>query len=165
MSRPPLTSGRGTVSPNRASESAVEAVERPLGGLRRRRAPAAGLRPTVRFGIAAALTSAFTVFGVWATGPWREQLEDAIGPVMAWVIPTFLAYIPGVVIGLMVWTLIFCHYRERPAGPPGGDWPEGRWPAVTVVIAAWNEEDEKGDKGRSEVVQGVHELDGVGRNK
>jgi len=53
----------------------------------------------------------------------------------------------------------------RPAGPPGGHWPEGRWPAVTVVIAAWNEEDEKGDKGRSEVVQGAHELDGVGRNK
>jgi biofilm PGA synthesis N-glycosyltransferase PgaC len=24
--------------------------------------------------------------------------------------------------------------------PPSGDWPEGRWPAVTVVIAAFNEE-------------------------
>ena len=25
--------------------------------------------------------------------------------------------------------------------PPKGDWPEGEWPPVTIVIAAWNEED------------------------
>ena len=87
------------------------------------------------------MTAALTVFGVWASGPWRDQLEDAIGPVMAWVIPLFLAYIPGLVIGFMVSTLLLCRYRERPAGPSSGDWPEGGWPAVTVVIAAWNEED------------------------
>ena len=81
------------------------------------------------------------MFGVWASGPWRDQLEDAIGPVMAWVIPLFLAYIPGLVIGFMIFTLMFYRYRERPAGPPRGDWPEGDWPAVTVVIAAWNEEE------------------------
>ena len=118
------------------------AVERGrLGGLRRRRAPVAGLRPTVRFGIAAGLNAAWVGFGVWASGPWRDQLEDAIGPIMAWVIPLFLAYIPGLVIGFMIFTLLFCRYRERPAGPPRGDWPEGDWPAVTVVIAAWNEEE------------------------
>ncbi len=60
---------------------------------------------------------------------------------MAWVIPLFLAYIPGLVIGFMIFTLMFYRYRERPARPSRGDWPEGDWPAVTVVIAAWNEEE------------------------
>ena len=27
------------------------------------------------------------------------------------------------------------------APPRGDDWPEGEWPPVTIVIAAWNEED------------------------
>ena len=33
-------------------------------------------------------------------------LREAIGPVMAWVIPICLAYVPGVLIGFMVFTLI-----------------------------------------------------------
>ena len=102
----------------------MNAVEqRRLGGLRRRRAPAAGLRPTVRFGIAAALNAAWVGFGVWASGPWRDQLEHAIGPVMAWVIPLFLAYIPGLVIGFMIFTLMFYPLPERPAGPPAATGP------------------------------------------
>jgi biofilm PGA synthesis N-glycosyltransferase PgaC len=112
-----------------------------LGGLTRRRAPAAGLRPTVRFAIAAALTLAWVAFSVWVSGPWRDQLGDAIGPVMAWVIPIVLAYIPGVVIGFMAFTLLITRYRPLPLEPPAGPWPAGQWPAVTIVIAAWNEEE------------------------
>jgi biofilm PGA synthesis N-glycosyltransferase PgaC len=105
----------------------------------RRRAPSAGLRPTVRFTIALSLTAAWVAFSVWASGPWRGELETAIGPVMAWVIPFFLAYIPGLVIGFMIFTLLITRYRELPLEPPTGAWPEGTWPSVTVVIAAWNE--------------------------
>ncbi|HEY7731878.1 MAG TPA: glycosyltransferase [Gaiellaceae bacterium] len=112
-----------------------------LGGLTRRRAPAAGLRPTVRFAIAAALTLAWVAFSVWVSGPWRDQLGDAIGPVMAWVIPIVLAYIPGLVIGFMAFTLLITRYRPLPLEPPAGPWPAGQWPAVTIVIAAWNEEE------------------------
>jgi poly-beta-1,6-N-acetyl-D-glucosamine synthase len=96
----------------------------------------------VLFVVAFSFTVAYVAFGVWVSGPWRDQLHQAIGPVMAWVIPLCVAYIPGVVIGFMVATLLFFgRYRERPVGPPSGDWPEGGWPAVTVVIAAWNEEE------------------------
>ncbi|HEY7197543.1 MAG TPA: glycosyltransferase [Gaiellaceae bacterium] len=99
------------------------------------------MRPTVTFVIAVALTVAYVGFGVWVSGTWRGELEDAIGPVMAWVIPILLAYVPGVVIGFLMATLLVTRYREPDLAPPGGTWPEGEWPPVTVVVAAWNEED------------------------
>ena len=58
---------------------------------------------------------------------------------MGWVIPIFLAYIPGLVIGFMIFTLLITRYRELPLEAPRGDWPEGEWPSVTVLVAAWNE--------------------------
>jgi poly-beta-1,6-N-acetyl-D-glucosamine synthase len=58
---------------------------------------------------------------------------------MAWVIPIFLAYIPGLVIGFMIATLLITRYQELPLEPPRGDWPEGEWPSVTILVAAWNE--------------------------
>jgi biofilm PGA synthesis N-glycosyltransferase PgaC len=86
------------------------------------------------------LTAAYVAFAVWASSPWRAELRDAIGPVMSWVIPIFLAYVPAVLIGFMVFTLITLRYRVPSLDPPGGHWPEGAWPPVTVVIAARDEE-------------------------
>jgi biofilm PGA synthesis N-glycosyltransferase PgaC len=77
---------------------------------------------------------------VWVSGPWRDELGDAIGPVIAWVIPLFLAYIPGLVIGFMIFTLLACPYREARSVGRAPEWPRGEWPAVTIVVAAWNEE-------------------------
>jgi poly-beta-1,6-N-acetyl-D-glucosamine synthase len=112
-----------------------------FGGRTRREPPIWGLRPTVRFTIAFPLTLAWVAFSVWVSEPWREDLEIAVGPVMGWVVPLFLAYIPGLVIGFMVFTLLITRYRELPLEPPKGDWPEGEWPSVTIVVAAWNESD------------------------
>ena len=86
------------------------------------------------------LTCAYVAFAVWASGPWREELERALGPVMAWVIPASLAYVPGTVIGMLMFTLLLSRYREPPLVAPTGSWPRGQWPAVTVLIAARNEE-------------------------
>jgi biofilm PGA synthesis N-glycosyltransferase PgaC len=52
---------------------------------------------------------------------------------MAWVIPLCMAYIPGLVIGFMAFTLLITRYRDAET--------LADWPPVTVVIAAWNEED------------------------
>jgi len=60
---------------------------------------------------------------------------------MAWVIPLFLSYIPGLVIGFMAATLVVSPYHGLELDPPAGPWPTGEWPAVTVVVAAWNEEE------------------------
>ena len=111
-----------------------------MGGFTRRRRPTSGLRPTERFAIAAPLTAAWVAFSVWVSTPWRGDLEDALGPVMAWVIPIFLAYVPAVLVGFMVFTLITLRYRVPSLDPPSGPWPEGAWPPVTVVIAARDEE-------------------------
>lgn len=113
----------------------------PVGGFTRRDPPVAGLRPTVLFVIASACTAAWVGFAIWVSEPWRDELERALGPVMGWVIPILLAYIPGLVIGFMCFTLVFCRYREPPPEPPPGPWPEGEWPQLTIVVAAWNEED------------------------
>ena len=54
------------------------------------------------------------------------------------MIPIFLAYVPALVIGFMIFTLLITRYEELPLEPPKGDWPEG-WPPATILIAAWNE--------------------------
>jgi biofilm PGA synthesis N-glycosyltransferase PgaC len=94
----------------------------------------------VRFVIALCLTVAYVAFSVWVSTPWRSDLRGAIGPVMAWVIPISLAYVPGVLIGFLASTLLTVRYRVPPPQPPTGSWGEGEWPPVTVVVAAWNEE-------------------------
>ena len=103
-----------------------------LGGLARRPRPAVGIRPTLLFSGALALTIAYVAMAVWVSQPWRSDLELAIGPVAGWVIPIFLAYIPGFVIGFIVFTLALSRYRPAEAAKD--------WPAVTVLVAARNEE-------------------------
>lgn len=99
-----------------------------------------GASTTLRFTATLALTAAYVAFAVWASSPWRAELRDAIGPVMSWVIPIFLAYVPAVLIGFMVFTLITLRYRVPSLDPPRGPWPEGEWPPVTILTAARNEE-------------------------
>ncbi len=111
-----------------------------LGGLARRGRPSVGWRPTVRFVFAFGLTVAYVGFGVYVSAPWRSDLREAIGPVMAWVIPILLAYVPAAVIGFLIFTLLTLRYRVPSPAPPTGRWPDGHWPAVTVIVAAWNEE-------------------------
>ncbi len=112
-----------------------------LGGLAKRRRPAYGPRPTWLFVAAFSLTIVWVAFAVYLSDPWRSELEAAIGPIAAWVIPTLLAYIPALIIGFLFFTLILSPYRFPVLAPPEGDWPEGEWPPVTIVVAAWNEED------------------------
>ena len=111
-----------------------------LGGFVTRDHPGKGMRPTVRFLLAALLTAAWVGFAIWSSGPWRDDLDAAIGPIAAWLIPLLLAYIPGLIIGFMAATLVVSPYHEPALEPPAGPWAEGQWPPVTVLIAARNEE-------------------------
>ena len=111
-----------------------------LGGMTRRRRPAVGIRPTLRFALAFTFTAAYVAFCVYVSQAWRSDLETAIGPVVSWLIPLMLAYIPSVLIGFLAFTLLTTRYRSPSLEPPAGPWPAGRWPAVTLIIAARNEE-------------------------
>ena len=99
------------------------------------------MRPTLRFTLAVSLTLGYELFALNVSSVWRGELEAAIGPVIAWVIPIFMAYIPAVVIGFMCFTLILTRYQPPSQEAPDGPWPAGEWPEVTVVVAAYNEED------------------------
>ncbi len=74
------------------------------------------------------------------------------------MVPTFLAYIPGLVVGFLVFALLLDRDRSPELEPPRGPWPEGEWPAVTVIIAARNEEDRI-----ALVVRGIVDLSYEGR--
>jgi biofilm PGA synthesis N-glycosyltransferase PgaC len=119
----------------------VEADRSRLGGFAARDPPVLGLRPTVRLALAVTGTAAYVAFAVAVSAPWRGDLESAIGPVAAWVIPIFMAYVPAVVIGFLCATLLLTRYRAPSLAPPAGPWPSGEWPGVTVIVAAFNEEE------------------------
>jgi poly-beta-1,6-N-acetyl-D-glucosamine synthase len=119
----------------------VQVDRRRLGGFTARTPPVFGMRPAVRFTLAVSLTLAYEAFALQVSHVWRDELEAAIGPVMAWVIPIFMAYIPAVVIGFMCFTLILTRYRPPSLQAPAGPWPSGEWPTVTLIIAAYNEEE------------------------
>ena len=100
--------------------SGVRVEREQLGGFAHRARPAFGMRPTLRFTLAAVATVAYVGLAVWVSRIWRGELEDAIGPVMGWVIPILMAYIPGIVIGFLCFTLIFTRYQPPPLRAPGG---------------------------------------------
>jgi biofilm PGA synthesis N-glycosyltransferase PgaC len=103
-----------------------------LGGLVWRERPKTGWRPSIRFALVSVLAVGHLVWAIQLSEPWRNELHEAIGPVMAWVIPTLLAYIPGIVIWFMMITLLTLRYRVPD--------PPANLPAITVIVAAWNEE-------------------------
>ncbi len=111
-----------------------------LGGLTRRRRPGGGGRPTVRFAVALVLTVAYGALCVSVSQPWRSELEQAIGPIAGWVIPIMMAYIPALIVGFLVFTLMITPYRP-PRLTAQGPGQNGAWPPVTVVVAAYNEQD------------------------
>src|SRR4051795_9078549 len=120
--------------------SGVDVRRERLSPLTPRARPIYGLRPTVRFLLAFTGMALWVAFSIVASRPWRSELADAIGPVMAWVIPILMAYIPALVIGFLCFTLLLTRYQPPSPHPPVGPWPPGEWPAVTVLVAAFNEE-------------------------
>jgi hypothetical protein len=59
---------------------------------------------------------------------------------MAWVIPIFLAYIPGLIIWFMIFTLLITRYHELPLEAPRR-LARRRMAAGDDRVAAWNEGD------------------------
>ena len=122
--------------PHDARMADVHSAQRELGGFTPRAHPAFGMRPALRFALAVTLTVAYLVFAVSVSHVWRGELEAAIGPVMAWVIPISDGVHPGARDRLHVLHAGVHPLPPAVPGPPAGPWPPGEWPAITVIIAA-----------------------------
>ncbi|WP_394728901.1 glycosyltransferase [Altererythrobacter sp. GH1-8] len=72
------------------------------------------------------------LFSLWLSLPWLTDLGNLSHPVIALVVLTFVAYVPGFMNAFLLSCLV-----QRPASQRED--PE-HWPALTLLVAAYNEE-------------------------
>lgn len=85
----------------------------------------------VKFAFSMSLAIAWLGFSVWASGRWLEDLAAWAGWAFAIITTTFIAYVPGFMNAFMLGTIL-THRRPARRTPQ-------TYPAVTVLIAAYNE--------------------------
>lgn len=90
------------------------------------------VRVPVKFAIATAVALSWTMFSVWVSMPWMDELGRATHPLFALFAITFIAYVPGFMNAFLVTSLLLDRRpkRRQPVVYPG----------VTVLVAAYNEE-------------------------
>ena len=77
------------------------------------------------------------VFSIWLSMPWLADLGNLSHPVIALGILTFVAYVPGFMNAFLLMSLVLRPDARRRT-------PE-HWPAISVLVAAYNEEKSIGD--------------------
>ncbi|MFM7633417.1 MAG: glycosyltransferase [Betaproteobacteria bacterium] len=87
----------------------------------------------VKFMIAMASGTAWLVLCVWLAQPWADALADLAGPTLAWAIVAGIALIPGFMNAFMMISLLM---DNRPARSP-----LVRYPGISILVAAYNEQD------------------------
>lgn len=90
-----------------------------------------------KFAIAIAAALLWTLFSVWVSASWLEELGAVTHPLFALVAITFIAYVPGFMNAFMVSTLLLDRRPERVQQPI--------YPGVSILIAAYQEEDALAD--------------------
>jgi biofilm PGA synthesis N-glycosyltransferase PgaC len=95
----------------------------------------------VQFALALLFACIWTVFSVWVSRPWLADLGALTDPLAALFALTFIAYLPGFMNAFLLISLVL---EPRPKR-----WRMLRHPAVTVLIAAYREEEAIADTLRS----------------
>lgn len=111
----------------------VSKARAPVRGVRRRRY----FPVRVKFAIAIGVALLWTMFSVWLSGKWIDELGAVTHPLFALFAITFIAFVPGFMNAFLVTTLLLDRRPPRKALP--------FYPGVTVLIAAFNEADAIGD--------------------
>ena len=103
----------------------------------------AGLYLTVRrrFAIATAGALSWMAISTVLALPWSDELASLVGAPAAWLLITLIALVPGFLNAHLVLSLLFDRPRQLPEVE--------RLPAVTVVVAAWNERNSLPDTVRA----------------
>jgi len=86
-----------------------------------------------KFVIASVMGIAWGTFSIWVAQPWYQELSTHIGPYLAFFLITFIAIIPGCMNAFVFFSLLL---DKRP--PVIRD---QKYPDVTLLMAAFNEED------------------------
>lgn len=95
-----------------------------------------------KFAIAVSAATAWFVASAWLSAAWISDLTDLTSAPIAWGIVLTIALVPGWLNAFLVWSLLL----DR---PPRLCLPTEGYPDVTVLIAAFNEEESIGDTLRS----------------
>ncbi|MFM9126816.1 MAG: glycosyltransferase [Solirubrobacterales bacterium] len=104
-------------------------------GWRRFRPPLADeLSPDMRAILPFVFGAVWTAFSIWLAIPWAENLSTLVGTPLAWLTIGGIAIGPGVINSVLLSSLLLERMPPAPPEPPGG-----ALPAVTVMVAAFNE--------------------------
>ena len=94
-----------------------------------------------RFGLSMILALAWVVFSIWLSLPWLSDLGGLTHPLAALFVLAFVAYVPGFMNAFLMASLVLRPEALRRT-------PE-QWPALSILIAAYNEEALIGETLRS----------------
>ncbi|HEV2865379.1 MAG TPA: glycosyltransferase [Allosphingosinicella sp.] len=86
-----------------------------------------------KFVVALAVALIWTLFSVWVSARWMDELGAVTHPLFALVAITFIAYVPGFMNAFLVTSLLLDRRPPRRRQP----W----YPGVSILIAAYQEED------------------------
>lgn len=94
-----------------------------------------------RFGLSLILALGWVVFSIWLSLPWLSDLGGLTHPLAALFVLAFVAYVPGFMNAFLMASLVLRPEALRRT-------PE-QWPALSILIAAYNEEALIGETLRS----------------
>jgi poly-beta-1,6-N-acetyl-D-glucosamine synthase len=89
-------------------------------------------RNRARFAVSMVVAVLWVVFSIWLSLPWLEDLGNLTHPLLALLVLTFVAYVPGFMNAFLLMSLVTRpdSARRRP----------GQWPAISILMAAYQEE-------------------------
>src|SRR5690606_29092044 len=90
-----------------------------------------------KFTLALIFAVAWTTLSVWLSQRWLEDLAEVISWPAALIVIGFIAYVPGFMNAFLVSTILM---DRRPVRTPQSDYP-----AVSILVACYNEEASIGD--------------------
>ncbi len=86
-----------------------------------------------KFAISFVLSLGWMAFSLWLSLPWFEDLSSHIGVVLAVILILFIAIVPGFMNAFMITSLMLDRRPPRR--------PVSSCPPLTILVAAYNEED------------------------
>lgn len=91
------------------------------------------VRVRTKFAIAIGVALLWTFFSVWLSGRWLDELGAVTHPLFALIAITFIAYVPGFMNAFLITSLLLDRRPERRR--------QAHYPGVTILIAAYQEEE------------------------